>query len=125
VNRYQELENIVVAARAGTPVLVKDVAEIKLGAVQRQGATLRDGKGESVSAMAIMLKGENSREVIDRVKKRLETVKMPEGAKIVPFYDQSEVINRTAAAAVLVAAISSLVIAVLLLLPPLLVRLGV
>ena len=50
---------IVIAARAGTPVLVRDVATIGTGAVPRQGATLRDGKGETVSGMAIMLKGEN------------------------------------------------------------------
>ncbi|MBI2689627.1 MAG: efflux RND transporter permease subunit [Acidobacteria bacterium] len=90
-----DLENIVITSRAGTPVLVRDVAHVRTGAAQRQGATLRDGRGESVSAMAIMLKGENSREVIERVKRRLATVKMPAGATIVPFYDQSEVINRT------------------------------
>ena len=90
-----DLESIVIASRTGTPVLVRDVATVRTGAVQRQGATLRDGIGESVSAMAIMLKGENSRDVINRVKRRLETVKMPEGTRIVPFYDQSEVINRT------------------------------
>lgn len=97
VGKISDLENIVITSRAGTPVLIRDVAQVKTGAVQRQGATLRDGQGESVSAMAIMLKGENSREVIARVKRRLDTVKMPEGTKIVPFYDQSEVINRTIA----------------------------
>ena len=76
-------------------MLVRDVAVIKAGAMQRQGATLRDGHGESVSAMAIMLKGENSREVIARVKQRLATIKLPAGVEIAPFYDQSEIINRT------------------------------
>jgi heavy metal efflux system protein len=93
--RAAELENIVIAARAGTPVLLRDVATVKTGALQRQGSTLRDGKGETVSAMAIMLKGENSREVIERVKTRLSTLQLPAGTTIVPFYDQSEVINRT------------------------------
>ena len=97
VKKPKDLESIVITSRAGTPVLVRDVASLRIGAAQRQGATLRDGRGESVSAMAIMLKGENSRDVIDRVKRRLETVKMPEGTRIVPFYDQSEVINRTIA----------------------------
>ena len=49
--RPAELENIVIASRSGTPVLVRDVADVKIGAVQRQGATLRDGHGESVSAI--------------------------------------------------------------------------
>lgn len=97
INKPSDLEEIVIDSRAGTPVRVRDVAEVRVGALQRQGATLRDGHGESVSAMAIMLKGENSREVIARVKKRLAGVKMPEGMRIVPFYDQSEVINRTIA----------------------------
>jgi cobalt-zinc-cadmium resistance protein CzcA len=94
-NSPADLEKIVIASRGGTPVLVRDVAVIKPGAMQRQGATLRDGRGESVSAMAIMLKGENSREVIARVKQRLATIKLPVGVEIVPFYDQSEIINRT------------------------------
>ena len=94
-NSPGDLEKIVITSRGGTPVLVRDVAVIKPGAMQRQGATLRDGRGESVSAMAIMLKGENSREVIARVKQRLATIKLPAGVEIVPFYDQSEIINRT------------------------------
>lgn len=90
-----ELERIVIASRAGTPIRIGDVARVHAGAMQRQGATLRDGQGETVSAMAIMLKGENSREVIQRVKQRLATLKMPAGVELVPFYDQSEIINRT------------------------------
>ncbi len=86
---------IVLLARAGAAVLVRDVARIYDGSVPRQGATLRDGKGETVSGMAIMLKGENGRNVIERVKDRLAAQSLPPGVRIVPFYDQSEVINGT------------------------------
>jgi cobalt-zinc-cadmium resistance protein CzcA len=86
---------IVLLNRAGASVLVRDVARIHDGSVPRQGATLRDGKGETVSGMAIMLKGENGRNVIDRVKARLAAQSLPPGVRIVPFYDQSEVINGT------------------------------
>jgi cobalt-zinc-cadmium resistance protein CzcA len=79
----------------GTPVVLKDVAIVRLGAMPRQGATSRDGRGETVSGMAIMLKGENGRRVIDRVKARLSGIRLPKGLRIVPFYDQSEVINGT------------------------------
>lgn len=90
-----DLERIVVLARAGTPVLLRDVAEIKLLPMPRQGATLRDGKGETVSGMAIMLKGENGKRVIERVKAKFAAMRLPEGVKVVPFYDQSMVIDGT------------------------------
>ena len=64
-------------ARHGTPVLVRDVAHVVIGWVPRQGAVLRDGKGETVSGMAIMLKGENGLRVIDRVKERLPVFVCP------------------------------------------------
>lgn len=90
-----DLERIVVLARAGTPVLLRDVAAITLRPMQRQGATTRDGKGETVSGMAIMLKGENGKRVIERVRSKLASLRLPEGVKVNPFYDQSTVINST------------------------------
>jgi len=95
VESLEDLGRIVVLARAGTPVLLSDVAEIRLMAMPRQGATLRDGKGETVSGMAIMLKGENGRRVIERVKAKLASLRLPEGVRVVPFYDQSTVIDGT------------------------------
>jgi cobalt-zinc-cadmium resistance protein CzcA len=88
-----DIESIVLREQSGTPVLVRDVAHVVEGSVPRQGAALRDGKGETVSGMAIMLKGENGRTVIDRVKQRLSEVRLPPGVHVAPFYDQSEVIN--------------------------------
>jgi cobalt-zinc-cadmium resistance protein CzcA len=62
-----DIEDIVLQATDGTPVYLRDVAEVKIGAETRQGAVTRDGKGESVAGMTIMLKGSNSKEVVDRV----------------------------------------------------------
>ncbi|HET8548955.1 MAG TPA: CusA/CzcA family heavy metal efflux RND transporter [Bryobacteraceae bacterium] len=90
-----DLERIVVASHAGVPVLLRDVAAVRDRPLQRQGATLRDARGETVSAMVIMLKGENGRSVIGRIKARLARIRLPEGMRIVPFYDQSEVIDGT------------------------------
>lgn len=91
----EDIGQIVLLERNGTPVLVRDVARIVPGALPRQGATLRDGRGETVSGMAIMLKGENSREVIRRVKAKLASMHLPPGVRVSPFYDQSEVIDGT------------------------------
>jgi heavy metal efflux system protein len=90
-----DLEKIVVFSQGGTPVLLKDVARVTIGALPRQGAVLRDGRGETVSGMAIMLKGENGRRVLDRIKLQFSTLSLPAGMRIVPFYDQSEVIDGT------------------------------
>jgi len=98
MGRFRTLEDIgqvVLSERAGVPVLVRDVAEIHVEGALRQGAVMRDGQGETVCGMAIMLKGENSRAVIDRVKTRLAGLRLPTGTRINPFYDQSEVINIT------------------------------
>ncbi len=93
----EDLQKIVVLSRAGTPVLLREVANVKLGPMPRQGATTRDGRGEAVSGMVIMLKGENGKNVIERVKARLASLRLPDGVKIRPFYDQSEVIDGTIA----------------------------
>lgn len=92
-----DLENIVLSSSRGTPVFVRDVAEVVVGALPRQGAVTRNGLGERVSGMVIMLKGENGKRVIERVKQRLEEMapSLPADLEINPFYDQSEVIDRT------------------------------
>ncbi len=90
-----DLEKIVLMARAGTPVLLRDVAAINAQALPRQGAALRDAKGETVSGMAIMLKGENGLQVLTRLKTRLASLNLPKGVTISPFYDQSDVIYGT------------------------------
>ncbi|MDX2152539.1 MAG: CusA/CzcA family heavy metal efflux RND transporter [Bryobacteraceae bacterium] len=93
----EDLRRVVVLARAGTPVLLRDVADVRVAGMPRQGATLRDGQGETVSGMAIMLKGENGKQVIERVKAKLASLRLPAGVRVNPFYDQSTVIDGTIA----------------------------
>jgi len=88
-----DLGNIVLTAKNGTPVLVRDVAELRVGAAPPEGATLRNG--ETVSGMVIMLKGENGKRLIERVKERIAALHLPQGVKLNPFYDQSFVIDGT------------------------------
>ncbi|MBI4904899.1 MAG: efflux RND transporter permease subunit [Acidobacteria bacterium] len=97
VTAPDELGNVVLIAKKGTPVLLRHVATIHDKPMQRYGAVLRDGKGETVSGMTIMLKGENGREVIQRVKERIAALHLPGDVRIVPFYDQSFVIDGTIA----------------------------
>jgi len=74
-------------------VLLRDVAQVRIGAAPPEGATLRNG--ETVSGMVIMLKGENGKRLIEQVKERIASLRLPPGVKIVPFYDQAFVIDGT------------------------------
>ncbi len=88
-----DLGNIALTAKSGVPVLLRDVGEVRIGAAPPSGATLRNG--ETVSGMVIMLKGENGKRLIERVKERIASLRLPPGVKINPFYDQAFVIDGT------------------------------
>ena len=88
-----ELGNIVLVSKNGASVLLRDVADVRVGAAPPEGATLRNG--ETVSGMVIMLKGENGKKLIERVKEKIAALRLPSGVKIIPFYDQSFVIDGT------------------------------
>jgi cobalt-zinc-cadmium resistance protein CzcA len=94
-----DLRRIVVDEAAGVPVVIGDVADVRVGTMPRQGAVTRNGEAESVAGMVIMLKGENGKAVGARVKARIAEAlqSLPGGLRIVPFYDQTSVIERTAA----------------------------
>jgi heavy metal efflux system protein len=96
-NAEEDIRNVVIKSHAGVPVLVKDVATVEIGSAIRQGAVSKDGKGEVVSGMVIMTKGESSKEVIERVHERMRDVEksLPAGVKITPFYEQTDLIYRT------------------------------
>jgi cobalt-zinc-cadmium resistance protein CzcA len=92
-----DIANIVVAAHKGTPLYIRDIAQVGFGAQIRQGAATRDGTGETVMGMAMLLKGENSRTVTQRVKERLAKIQqsLPPGVVIKPFYDRTELVEQT------------------------------
>ncbi len=92
-----DLERTVLKAEHGVPVMLRDVATVRVASMPRFGAVTRDGTGEVVAGMVIMLKGENARNLAVRVKQRLADIAatLPAGMSIQPFYDQSEVIDRT------------------------------
>jgi cobalt-zinc-cadmium resistance protein CzcA len=93
----EDLQRIVLTSKNGIPLFVSDVAEVQVAPMPRHGAVTHDGKGESVSGMVILLKGENAKLVAERIKERVaEIVKtLPHNLTLHPFYDQTEVIDRT------------------------------
>jgi cobalt-zinc-cadmium resistance protein CzcA len=98
VESADDIMNIVVKTGAeGIPVYVRDVGDVVTGATVRQGAVTADGEGEIVAGIAMMLKGENSRTVVERVKERVEQVRktLPKGVELIPFYDRTELVDRT------------------------------
>ncbi len=93
----QDLGNIVVSTAQGVPVLLKQVANIAIRPLPRHGAVMKDGHGETISGMVIILQGENGQRIIQEVKQKIASLKLPDGARIIPFYDQSDVISATTA----------------------------
>lgn len=79
-----------------TPVLVRDVAKVQLGHATRYGAVTRNGEGEVVAGISLMLKGENFQQVIKNVKERMEQIRksLPEGVVIEPFIDRTQLVDR-------------------------------
>lgn len=92
----EDLRNVVISVHDGTPVYVRDVADIEIGPEPRQGFVTRDGKGEAVAGIVLMLKGASGRDVVAAVKEKLATVAqaLPPDVKVVPFYDRTELVNR-------------------------------
>ncbi len=97
VSNLTDIGNIVVGARNGVPVYIRNLGSVALAPMLRQGAVTRDGKGETVAGIVMLLIGENSRTVVDRVKAKIEeiTPTSPKGVQIVPYYDRAELIRRT------------------------------
>ena len=89
------LRETVVAYRDAVPVVLAQVASAQIGPEIRQGAISRDGRGETVAGIVLMLRGASGREVIDGIHDRLETVRasLPDDVEIVPFYDRSELVE--------------------------------
>jgi heavy metal efflux system protein len=91
----EDIGKVVLKSHNGVPVHVQDVAEIVIGPQPRQGAVTRDGLGETVAGMVIMLRGENSKDVVTRVKNAIPSIQesLPDGARINVFYDRTELIE--------------------------------
>ncbi len=98
LTNVQDIENVVIRREPdGQSILLRDIARVSIEPMTRQGAVTRDGRGEIVTGMVMMLIGENSREVVNAVKERLREVEatLPEGVTLEITYDRADLINRT------------------------------
>ncbi len=117
VRSADDLEETVVAYRDGVPVLLRQVATVEIASEIRQGAISRDGRGETVAGIVLMLKGGSGRDVVNGVKEKLELARqsLPDDVEVVPFYDRDELV-RTALGTVEKALLQGAILVVLVLL---------
>jgi len=93
-----DIGNIVVAERSGTPLLVRDISTIETGGVPRQGLTGQDEDDDIITGMVLMRKGENPSEVLTELKTRIDNLNstvLPKGVQVVPIYDRTWLIDTT------------------------------
>jgi cobalt-zinc-cadmium resistance protein CzcA len=97
IKDISDIETIVLKSAGGTPTYIRDVAQVKVGEAVRMGASIKNGKDECVGGIAMMLRGENSRDVVRRVKEKVKEINgnnmLPDGIRIVPYYDRSDIVN--------------------------------
>src|SRR3954453_22193506 len=97
IRNLDDIRNIVLKEVNGTPVYVRDVAEVRFGEEIRFGAMVKGGYSEGVGGIVMMIAGGNAKEIVGRVKKRVEEINqggaIPKGLKIVPYYDRSDLVD--------------------------------
>ena len=94
----EDIGQIVVTSRNGTPILIRDIAQVKVGAVPRLGTVGQDNDDDIVTGIIVMRKGENPSEVLKGIKVKvdeLNTRGLPKGVQIVPFYDRTWLMDKT------------------------------
>ncbi len=98
IRSLQDLGNIIVKSEHGTPVFLRDIAEIGIGHEWRPGAVVKDGKGEGVAGIVLMIRGGSGKEVVAGVKKKVEEINksnvLPKGLQIKPFYDRTDLVEK-------------------------------
>ncbi|HJQ25731.1 MAG TPA: CusA/CzcA family heavy metal efflux RND transporter [Blastocatellia bacterium] len=97
VKDIQDIKNIVLDSRGGTPIRVSDVASVEVGNEIRQGAVTKDGNGEVVTGIVLKRINENTKQVIERIKEKVVEINkaLPEGVSIIDYYDQSELVDNS------------------------------
>jgi len=97
VRDLEDLRAIVLKEKDGVPVYVRDVAEVQIGHEVRQGAVIKNGVTEAVGGVVMMIAGGNAKAVVSKIKERVNEINakgmLPDGLKIVPYYDRSELVD--------------------------------
>lgn len=97
VTSLDDISNIVLESRDGTPIRINDIGDVRFAPMLRQGAVTRDGDREAVIGMVMMIMGGNSRKVVEDVKEKIHAIQktLPEGIQIETFYDRTELVEKT------------------------------
>jgi len=99
IRNEEDIGNIILKSPEGVPVFVRDVATVKVSHAIRQGSSLKDGTGEAVGGIVMMLKGENSMAVVKRVQEKVKEINsgsiLPANIKIKPYYERSEIVGKS------------------------------
>ncbi len=97
IRTESDIGNIILKESGGVAVFVRDVAQVRVGAAVRQGAIIKNGDTEGVAGIVMMLRGGNAKEVVSRVKAKVDQINqnnlLPGGLKIEPFYDRTELVD--------------------------------
>jgi cobalt-zinc-cadmium resistance protein CzcA len=97
ITKPEDIEKIILKEVKGTPIYVKNIAEVVIGSEIRQGAAIKNGYTESVAGIIQMIRGGNAREVVNRIKAKVAEIndgkQLPDGLQIVPFYDRTDLVN--------------------------------
>jgi cobalt-zinc-cadmium resistance protein CzcA len=113
-----DIGDVALKTEAGTPVLVRDVADVRVGQAVRQGGAMKDGQGEVVGGVVMMLRGANGRDVVQAIKLRVDEINasgvLPLGLRIDPYYQRSDIINRAVSTVIEALLIGSLLVVVVL-----------
>ncbi|MEJ2441137.1 MAG: CusA/CzcA family heavy metal efflux RND transporter, partial [Gammaproteobacteria bacterium] len=96
LRNMKDIGDVTVAMRDGAPLLMRDIANIRLGSLTRYGAVTANAKGEAVTGLVLLRKGANSRTMVEGVKKELASLAktLPKGVRIIPFYDRTDLVTK-------------------------------
>ena len=97
IRDLDDIRNIVLKESKGTPVYIRDVADVRIGTEVRYGAMIKNGYTEAVGGVVLMTSGGNAKEIVSRVKERVAEINakhmLPDGLQIVPYYDRSQLVD--------------------------------
>jgi cobalt-zinc-cadmium resistance protein CzcA len=97
IRNLDDIRNVVLKEKAGTPIYIRDVAEVRVGTEVRAGAMIKNGNTESVGGVVLMTIGGNAKDIVSRVKQRVAEINekhmIPDGLQIVPYYDRSTLVD--------------------------------
>lgn len=97
IESVEDIQEIILKSVNGTPITIGHVAEVNIGKAFRRGAASKDGDGEAVTGFVLTRKGVNTKAVVEKVRERIKEIQqdLPEGVSIHPYYDQSDLVEKT------------------------------